>query len=142
MVRAVAFLDGLLLGFVPLLSIFILLLNAISKQEVPSYFLVSKVLRYFPLTALAGVYGWLVIAGISVTILMSARRAWYGSNNAFPLLVAIVTLTRLLVFPFWVGLIDLEASLDTIARYSVNIVLVVVNVGGLIVVTLLEHDTN
>jgi hypothetical protein len=134
--------DGGALGLVPVLSAFILMLNVVSSQETAPHVLVSRVLRYFPVMALAGVYGWLVTIGISVIILILARRAWHGINNSFQLLVAIVTLTRLLVIPFWIGLTNLEASEDTIARYGANIVLVVVNVGALIIVTLIEHDAS
>lgn len=141
-VRTVAFMNGVALGLVPVLSVFILMLNLVSRQETVPYVLVSRVLRYFPVMALAGVYGWLVAIGISVIILVLARRAWHGISNSFQLLVAIVTLTRLLVIPFWIGLTNFEASEDTIARYGANFVLVVVNVGALIIVTLIDHDAS
>ena len=138
-IRIVSALDFLLLGLLPAFGVIVLVTTDFRVQTTIPPSLVALTLRFLPGTVVAGIYGWLITGSVSMIILITAYFAWCRANNAFRILVFTVVVTRVIAIPFWIGFARYESPSDTISRMIVNVLLVVINVVGYLVVGFQTH---
>jgi hypothetical protein len=124
--RIVILVNAIILGIVPVLVVLSLMTNG---QFALQFIAIS--IYFFPLTIIAGVFGWVTTMSISLLIILLSILAWYEHDYAFKSLIVAVILTRFSAAVFWIGFAQYETMDALLSRWTINVALVFFNLGAL-----------